>query len=255
MTVSQSAPSGRSLLTDELQVRKDLAACYRLVAHFGWDDLVATHISARVPESDDILLNPYGFLFEEITASSLVRVSLHDDILSSNALDVNPAGFVIHSAIHMVRPDAGCVIHLHGRAGVAVSALECGLLPLNQKSMTIIDDIAYHEYEGPALNLEERVRLQADLGPKNIMVLRNHGSLVVGSTVASAFVRAYMFEWSCKLQLAALATGYPLNEPPADVILMTKQQVSGEFLAESDRSQLWAAMISKLDGMGSDFRA
>src|ERR1700742_41173 len=176
----------------EWSQRVNLAAAYRLVSLFGWDDLVDTHISARVPGPEHhFLINPYGMLFEEITASSLVKVDLAGNQLSESAYRINPAGFTIHSAIHEAREDAGCVIHLHTLDGVAVSSCAEGLQPFNQSAQYVTHDLAYHDYEGIALDHDERPRLQRDLGAKNLMLLRNHGTLTVGRSVASAFERMY----------------------------------------------------------------
>ncbi|MGY2934539.1 ribulose-5-phosphate 4-epimerase/fuculose-1-phosphate aldolase [Bradyrhizobium sp. GM6.1] len=179
----------------EWQQRVNLAACYRLVSLYGWDDLVDTHISARVPGPDHhFLINPYGLMFDEITASSLVKVDLHGNQLSESEYSVNPAGFTIHSAIHEVREDAICVLHLHTLDGTAVSSSAEGLLPLNQTAQLVTHDLAYHDYEGIALDHDERPRLQKDLGDHNHMLLRNHGTLTVGRSVASAFERMYHLE-------------------------------------------------------------
>src|SRR6185369_2835014 len=175
----------------EWQTRVELAACYRLIALHGWDDLIATHISARVPGTRDFLINRLGLTFEEITASNLVRIDLDGNVTDGSDAPINRAGFTIHSAVHQVREDAGCVIHLHTLDGTAVSALEDGLLPLNQIAMLAHGDIAFHEYEGVAFDLAERERLQADLGQSNLMLLRNHGTLAVGRTVGEAYTRMY----------------------------------------------------------------
>ncbi|MDN5620597.1 MAG: class II aldolase/adducin family protein [Psychrobacter sp.] len=172
----------------EWQMRVNLAACYRMIAYYGWDDLVFTHISARVPGTEnEFLISPYGMLFEEITASSLVKVNKLGEKVSPSAFDVNPAGFIIHSAVHEARDDAHCVIHLHTIDGVAISAQEQGLLPISQQSLFPLSNLAYHDYEGIALNPKEKVRLVADLGDANFMILRNHGLLTCASTVAAAF--------------------------------------------------------------------
>ena len=233
---------------DEARIRRDLAACYRLVAMYGWDDLVATHISARLPgEGEQFLINPYGMLFEEITASSLVKINAEGDILAPTLHQVNPAGFTIHSAVHMAREDAGCVIHLHSRDGVAVSMLEEGLAPLNQTAMTIAQDIAFHEYEGVALDLDERGRLQADLGTRNLMLLRNHGTLAVGRTVAEAFTRCYFLEMSCTMQIRAMSTGRPLHQPAPEVEAKVGRGMSGESIDRFSRGLVWPALLRKLD--------
>jgi ribulose-5-phosphate 4-epimerase/fuculose-1-phosphate aldolase len=230
----------------EWQLRQDLAACYRLVAHYGWSDLVFTHISARIPGPDHhFLINPYGLMFDEITASSLVKVDQHCNKLNDSPYSVNPAGFVIHSAIHEAREDAGCVLHTHTRAGVAVSAQKDGVLPLSQQSTFVLASLAYHDYEGVAFRPDEKPRLQADLGHANFMVLRNHGLLVVGKTIADAFLSMYTFEATCQIQLAAQSGGGALTHVDPRI-------VSG--VAESMRVQtgglggafVWPALLRKL---------
>ena len=193
---------------EEWKLRCDLAACYRLVAAYGWSDLVFTHISARIPGPEHhFLINPYGLTFDEITASSLVKVDQHCNKLHDTPFPVNPAGFVIHSAIHAVRDDAGCVLHTHSRAGVAVSAQKCGVLPISQQSTFVLSSLAYHAYEGVAIRDDEKLRLQADLGEAKYLMLRNHGLLTVGKTVAEAFLNMYTFENTCRIQIDAQAGG------------------------------------------------
>ena len=195
---------------EEWKLRVDLAAAYRLVALYGWSDLVFTHISAKLPASvsgpeAQFLINPYGLMFDEITASSLVKVDMACNKLSDSPHPVNPAGFVIHSAVHAARPDAGCVLHTHTRAGVAVSAQKHGVLPISQQSTFVLASLAYHDYEGVAIRDDEKARLQANLGQANYLVLRNHGLLTVGKGVADAFLSMYTFENSCRIQVDALA--------------------------------------------------
>ena len=211
-----------SVHPDEWQLRLDLAACYRLVALYGWSDLVFTHISAKLPESvagkdHQFLINPYGLMFDEITASSLVKIDSDGQKVGDSPHDVHRAGFVIHSAIHTARDDAHCVLHLHTRAGMAISMLKCGLLPLSQHAMMFHGKVAYHESEGLAVQLDERQRLAHDLGDKMVMVLRNHGTLVVGYTVAEAFSSMWHLEKACQAQLDAMACGQDLNFPPEGV--------------------------------------
>ena len=199
-----------TLHPDEWQLRVDLAACYRLVALYGWSDLVFTHISAKLPASvtggeDQFLINPYGLMFDEITASSLVKVDMACHKLDDSPHPVNPAGFVIHSAVHAARPDAGCVLHTHTRAGVAVSAQQHGVLPISQQSTFVLASLAYHDYEGVAIRDDEKARLQADLGDANYLMLRNHRLLTVGKTIADAFLSMYTFENTCRIQVDALA--------------------------------------------------
>ena len=196
----------------EWQLRCDLAAAYRLVKLFGWDDLVFTHISARVPGSDHhFLINPYGFMFEEITASSLVKIDIEGKPVGETPYFINPAGFTIHSAVHAAREDAGCVLHVHAVNGIAVSAQAGGLLPISQQSLFVLASLGYHGYEGVALNPEEKPRLVADLGTNNYLMLRNHGLLTVGSTIADAFLFMYLFETACMIQVRAQAGGGPLT--------------------------------------------
>ena len=197
---------------EEWQLRVDLAACYRLVAHYGWSDLVFTHISAKLPESisgpeHQFLINPYGLMFDEITASSLVKVDMQCNKLHESPFPVNPAGFVIHSAVHEARVDAQCVLHVHTRAGVAVSAQAGGVLPISQQSTFVLGSLAYHEYEGVAFRDDEKPRLQADLGQANFLMLRNHGLLTVGKSIADAFLSMYTFENACRIQIDAQAGG------------------------------------------------
>ncbi|MDO7842297.1 class II aldolase/adducin family protein [Sphingomonas immobilis] len=242
-----AAPVSASPISEgEAAARRDLAACYRLCALNGWDDLVATHISARVPGEEAFLINPFGFLFEEITPSSLVKIDLDGNLLAPTPHSVNQAGFVIHSAVHAARPDAHCVMHLHTRDGVAVSAIEEGLLPLNQTAMLLATDIAFHEYEGVALHLEERERLAADLGSRSLMLLRNHGTLALGPTVADAFTSMYFLEWACSVQVRTLAMGRPLHMADAGVVagVAAHRSPDGSGLA---RDLVWPAMLRRLD--------
>lgn len=234
----------------ELETRRDLAACYRLVAHHGWDDLLATHLSAKIPGEEAFLINPFGLMFDEITASSLVKVDLDGNILQPTAYPVNRAGFVIHSAVHAVRADAGCVMHLHTRDGVAVSAVEGGLLPLNQTAMIVRDTLAFHAYEGVAVDEAERARLAADLGACKLMLLYNHGTLSVGASVAEAFLQIYMLEWACAAQVRTLAMGLPLHAASDEVIAKTGREFGLDNRAMVEgyaRNLLWPALLRKLD--------
>ena len=202
----------------ERAARVNLAACYRLAAHYGWTDLIYTHISARVPGSEEhYLLNPFGFMFDEITASSLVKVDLEGNKVGVSPHRIHRAGFVIHSAIHAARPDAGCVIHSHTRAGMAVSTIKRGLLPLSQHAMLFQGKVAYHDSEGFALDLNERARLAHDMGDKPVMILRNHGTLVAGETVAQAFSMMWHLEKAMQVQVDALASGLTLTMPSKKV--------------------------------------
>lgn len=210
---------------EEWQVRLDLACAYRMVAHYGWDDLVFTHLSARVPGADHhFLLNPYQLMFEEVTASSLVKVDVHGNPVDPTPFITNPAGFIIHSAIHMAREDALAVMHLHTPAGQAVAAHAKGLLPLTQTAMLVRNDLAFHDYEGVAVDLDERERLVADLGDKNAMLLRNHGTLAVGKTVGECFVKLYFLERACQAQVMALSAGADVNMPPQGAPEITAEQ-------------------------------
>lgn len=204
----------------ERQIRTDLAACYRLMPLFGMSDLIYNHITARVPGTDDeILINPYGLMYEEMTASSMVKINLNGDILDNpnKDMDINKAGYVIHSAVHGARHDVGCVIHTHSRAGMAVSAMKQGLLPLTQTSMRF-RDIRYHDYESVAVDLEERERLVQDLGDQDAMILRNHGLLVASSSIPEAFNTMYWLEMACRVQVDALGSGLEINMPSQEVI-------------------------------------
>ena len=231
----------------EWQLRVDLAAAYRLVALFGWDDLVFTHISARVPEHDDqFLINPYGLLFEEITASSLVKVDSGGKKVDDSRFEINPAGFVIHSAIHGARHDAGCVLHLHTLNGIAVSAQQRGVLPLSQQSIFVLPSLAYHDYEGVALRDDEKPRLVADLGDKTFLMLRNHGLLTVGATVADAFVAMYLFETVCTIQVRALAGGGACTEV-APQILATAAQQAAQVTRGQGGALAWPGLLRRLD--------
>jgi ribulose-5-phosphate 4-epimerase/fuculose-1-phosphate aldolase len=237
---------------EEWTLRCDLAACYRLAALYGWTDLVFTHISARLPGTDHhFLINPYGLLFEEVTASSLIRVDQSGNKLSDSPFTVNRAGFVIHSTVHAAREDVQCVLHTHTRAGVAVSAQRCGVLPISQQSTFVLSSLAYHAYEGVALRDEERPRLRADLGDANFLMLRNHGLLTVGRTVADAFLFMYMFETTCQIQVAAQSGGELIGIQPeilSDVAEAARVQtdgLGGRFV--------WPALLRKLERIDSSY--
>ena len=239
---------------DEWQLRCDLAACYRLVALHGWTDLIFTHISARMPGPDHrFLINPYGLLFEEVTASSLIMVNTEGQRLSNSEFDVNRAGFVIHSAIHAAREDVQCVLHTHTRAGVAVSAQKNGLLPISQQSTFVLDSLGYHDYEGVALRDDEKPRLQDDLGHANYLMLRNHGLLTVGKTIADAFLQMYIFETACQIQLSAQAGGELTLVDPA--ILATAASAKDVQTDGVGGSFVWPAMIRKLDRIDDSYRS
>jgi ribulose-5-phosphate 4-epimerase/fuculose-1-phosphate aldolase len=236
----------------EAALRVDLAACYRLVALFGWDDLVATHISVRLPDNQSFLINPFGKLFNELTPADMIKVDMQGNILSETEWSVNLPGFVIHSAIHAVRHDAICAMHLHTQDGIAVSILKEGLLPLAQTSLVVYGDIAYHEFEGFASNMEERERIAADLGDKNLMFLRNHGTLALGESVAQAFTRMYYLEDACAIQVKAMGMNRPLNPiDPAVVERTTAGKPLGGGFAEK---LVWPAMLRKLDQVDPGWR-
>ncbi len=231
----------------EWQMRVDLAACYRMVAHYGWDDLIFTHISARVPGPEHhFLINPYGMMFEEITASSLVKVDLQGNIVMDTDYNINPAGFTIHSAVHEAREDAKCVIHLHTNAGIAVSTLKDGLQAYSQQSLFALSSMSYHEYEGVALNPDEKTRLVADLGTSNFMILRNHGLLTCASSVADAFLFMFLLQRSCEIQLQAQATGQPMIKIP-DPILQGIQAQAEQVTRSAGGGLAWPGILRKLD--------
>jgi len=210
---------------DEWAIRVDLACAYRMVAYYGWDDLIFTHLSARIPGPEHhFLLNPYQLMFEEVTASSLVKVDVQGNPVEPTPFITNPAGFTIHSAIHMAREDAMAVMHVHTPAGQAVSAHSEGLLPLTQTAMLIRQDVAFHDYEGVAVDLDERERLVANLGDKDAMILRNHGTLAVGKNVGECFVKLYFLERACQAQIMALSAGDQVNNPPQGSPEVTAQQ-------------------------------
>jgi len=241
--------------TEEWAVRTDLAACYRLVAHYGWDDLVFTHITARVPGPEHhFLINPYGMMFEEISASSLVKIDLSGNKVLPSPHEINPAGFTIHSAIHAAREDAQCVIHLHTDCGVAVSAQRDGLLPISQISLFPLSSLGYHDYEGVALRDDEKPRLVADLGDRSVMILRNHGTLAVGPTVADAFLQIYALERACRAQILAQSGGVPLVKV-SDAILAGVKEMAEKATRGLGGQIAWPALLRKLDRMDSSFRA
>jgi ribulose-5-phosphate 4-epimerase/fuculose-1-phosphate aldolase len=231
---------------EEWAIRCDLAACYRLVAMYGWSDLVFTHISAKLPGPDHhFLINPYGLMFDEITASSLVKVDKDCNKVIDSPYPVNPAGFVIHSAVHEAREDAGCVLHTHTRAGVAVSAQAAGVLPISQQSTFVLGSLAYHGYQGVAFRPEEKPSLQADLGHANYLMLRNHGLLTVGKTIADAFLHMYVFESTCQIQISAQAGG-PLTQVEPSIVQGVAQAmkvqtggIGGAFV--------WPSLLRKLE--------
>lgn len=240
-----------NIAEDEWKIRVDLAAAYRLVAHYGWDDMIFTHLSARVPGTGDhFLINPYGMLFSEITASSLVKIDHDGNVVEKSDYGINPAGFTIHSAIHMAHPQVGAVMHLHTVAGMAVSAQEQGLLPLTQTAMLVLPRISYHDYEGVAVNLEERERIINNLGNKSLMILRNHGTLATGNSVSEAFVLLYFLEKACAAQVAAQGGG-ALNMPNQDALDTTRKQSKGVHLAGH---MAWPGLLRLLDREDSSYQ-
>lgn len=251
---AQEIPSVRDAVSaEEWQQRVDLAALYRIVAHYGWDDLLFTHLSARVPGPEHhFLLNPFGMLFEEVTASSLVKVDVDGNKVMDNPYAINPAGFTIHSAVHMAREDAQCVMHLHTADGVAVSAQADGLLPITQHAMQL-GEIAYHDYEGVALDLDERQRIVADLGDRQTMILRNHGTLAVGRSCADAFLAMFYLERACAMQVRALAGGAAINRPPQGSAAKAAEQ-SRVLFDGTVGPTAWAAVLRKLDRLDPGFR-
>ncbi len=255
-TLLKQAGDVRSQVSDaEWALRVDLACAYRLVAHYGWDDLIFTHLSVRVPGPEHhFLINPYNLMFDEITASSLVKIDVQGHPVLETDYMTNPAGFTIHSAIHMAREDAHAVIHLHTPYGQAVAAMAEGLMPITQTAMLIRDEVAYHHYEGVATDLDERERLVEDLGSKNAMILRNHGTLTVGETVGEAFLKMYFLERACEAQVHALAGGTALlNHPPQGTPEKAASQgrdglkLVGNLLA-------WPALLRKMDRESPGFR-
>jgi ribulose-5-phosphate 4-epimerase/fuculose-1-phosphate aldolase len=239
----------------EWAVRLDLAAAYRLVALFGWDDLVYTHITARVPDTEDqFLINPYGMTFEEITASFLVRIDHEGRKTQDSPWPVNPAGFTIHSAVHAARPDVQCVLHTHTLNGVAVSAQAGGLLPLSQQSIFVLGSLGYHDYEGVALRDDEKPRLVRDLGEATHLMLRNHGLLTVGRSVADAFLAMYVFESACAIQLRAQAGGGALVSIDAAIIATAREQARAVSVGKG--SQLvWPGLLRRLDRRDPSWRS
>jgi ribulose-5-phosphate 4-epimerase/fuculose-1-phosphate aldolase len=255
MSVAEKQTSVKeSVSSEEWQVRIDLAAAYRLVALYGWDDLIFTHLSARVPGAEHhFLINPYGLMFEEITASSLVKINLQGEIVSPSPYFINPAGFTIHSAVHSAREDALCVIHLHTDNGIAVSAQQTGLLPISQQSLFALASLAYHGYEGLALNEDEKSRLVADLGNKNNLILRNHGLLTVGKTAAEAFLSMYILESACRIQILAQSGGAALLPVAEPILQNVASQLSAVTVGQG--AQLaWPGLLRKLDRLDPSYR-
>ena len=255
MSVAPKTSSIREQVSErEWQARVDLAAAYRLVALYGWDDLIFTHISARVPSADHhFLLNPYGMMFEEITASSLVKIDLNGNKVMDSPYFINPAGFTIHSAVHAAREDALCVMHLHTDYGIAVSAQKNGLLPLSQQSMVALASLAYHDYEGLALDEDEKSRLVTDLGDKHYLILRNHGLLTIGRSAAEAFLAMFLLERACKIQILAQSGGGELVEIPAPIVKRVDSQLKAVTVGQG-AELTWPGLLRKLDRLDPSFR-
>jgi ribulose-5-phosphate 4-epimerase/fuculose-1-phosphate aldolase len=253
--VSAIASIKNKVSADEWQTRVDLAACYRLVAHYGWDDLIYTHITAKIPGVENqFLINPYGMMFGEITASSLVKIDIDGSKFDpDNPFPINPAGFTIHSAVHAARHDAKCVLHVHTPNGVAVSAQRDGVLPISQHSIFVLASLAYHDYEGVALNDGEKPRLVRDLGDKTFLMLRNHGLLTVGETIADTFQAMYFFEATCMIQIRAQAGGgelIPISQPILDGAKAQMKIVTKGL----GGSLAWPGLLRKLDRIDASFR-
>src|SRR5438309_10553412 len=239
---------------EEWRARVDLAAAYRLVAFYGWDDLIFTHISARVPGADHhFLLNPYGMMFDEVTASSLVKVDPEGKKVMDSPYFINPAGFTIHSAVHAAREDALCVMHLHTDYGIAVSAQNDGLLPISKQAMFALSSLAYHDYEGLALVEEEKPRLVAALGAKKFVILRNHGLLTLGRTAAEAFLGMFLLERACKIQILAQSGGTELAKIPNDIVDRVASQMSAVTVGQG-ATLTWPGLLRKLDRIDPSYR-
>jgi ribulose-5-phosphate 4-epimerase/fuculose-1-phosphate aldolase len=241
---------------EEWQARVDLAACYRLVAHYGWDDLIFTHITVRVPGPEEhFLINPYGLMFQQVTASNLVKIDLNGKIILPTEHFINPAGFLIHSTIHAARHDIGCVLHTHSLNGVAVSAQKQGLLPLSQQAYLALSSLAYHDYEGIALEDDERPRLVADLGTKRAMILRNHGLLTVGKTPAEAFLGMYILESACLIQVRALTAGLDQMIHIPESVLGKAAAQMGPAMVGMGAGLTWPGLLKMLDDKDPSFRS
>ena len=253
-TAAETMTVHEQVSAEEWAMRVDLAAAYRLVALHGWDDLIFTHISARVPGPEEhFLINPYGLLFEEMTASSLVKVDQEGNKVIDSPHPVNPAGFVIHSAVHAARPEVRCVLHTHTRAGVAVSAQKEGLLPISQQSIFPLIALGYHDYEGVALNEDEKPRLVADLGDANSLILRNHGLLTCGESVAEAFLAMYVLETACQIQIAAQSGGAELTRVDDRILAGARAQMR-EATKGMGGALAWPALLRKLDRRDPSYR-
>ena len=240
--------------SDEWQTRIELAACYRLFVMHGWDDLIYTHISARIPNSDHLLINAFGLTFDEITASNLVKIDIHGNIVDPDCpFKFNPAGFTIHSAVHEARHDACCVLHVHTNETVAVASLEEGLLPISQFAMFALASMSYHDYEGLAVNYEEKLRLQRDLGDKNFMLLRNHGALTLGKTIGDAFMHMYDLIRACQIQIQVMSMGMKPIYVNQSIIDGITAQANKVHTGETGGTKAWPAMLRKVQRAYPDF--
>src|ERR1700722_4143210 len=254
MLTSKTSKVREQVSSNEWEQRVALAAAYRLVAHFHWDDMIFTHLTAHVPGPDKhFLINPYGMFFNEVTASNLVKIDLAGKKVMDSPYEINPAGFTIHSAIHAAREDAKCVLHIHNLDGVAVSAQKGGLLPISQQSIFVLPSLAYHDYEGVALRDDEKPRLVRDLGDKNFFMLRNHGLITVADKIPDAFLFMYTFESACMIQLRAQAGGGELIPIDPRIIETAKQQAA-TVTAEAGGKLAWPAMLRKLDRIDPSYR-
>jgi ribulose-5-phosphate 4-epimerase/fuculose-1-phosphate aldolase len=253
-TIQRQSDIREQVSDQEWQARVDLAAAYRLVALYGWDDLIFTHLSARVPGPDHhFLLNPYGMMFEEVTASSLVKVDLDGNKVTESPYPVNPAGFTIHSAVHAAREDALCVMHLHTDDGIAVSAQKHGLLPLSQQSLFVLGSLAYHDYEGVALDEDEKPRLVSNLGNKIFMILRNHGLLTVAKTPADAFLAMFTIQRACEIQILAQSGGSELAPIPTPILAKVARQLQAVTVGLGGQLA-WPGLLRKLDRIDPSYR-
>lgn len=242
---------------EEWRTRVDLAAAYRLVAHFHWDDLVFTHVTAKIPGTEHFLINPYGLMFDEITASSLVKIDILGKVLQDTPFPINPAGFTIHSAVHGARHDAQCVMHTHTLNGVAVSAQKRGVLPISQQSIFVLSSLGYHDYEGVALRDDEKPRLVASLGEKSFLMLRNHGLLTVGGSVAAAFQAMYLFEATCAIQIRAQAGGTLADGDLIEVqggIIRTAAEQARAVTRDGGAGLIWPGLLRRLDRTDTSYR-
>ena len=255
MTTTSTSSVRERVSAEEWEQRVALAAAYRLVAHFHWDDIVFTHLSARVPGPEHhFLINPYGMLFDEITASSLVKVDLSGKKVMDSPYEINPAGFIIHSTIHEARDDAKCVLHVHSLNGIAVSAQKNGVLPISQQSIFVLSSLAYHDYEGVALRPEEKPRLASDLGKSNFLMLRNHGLLTLAETIPDAFLFLYLFESACTIQVRAQAGGGELI-PIDPRIIAGAQAQAAQVTRGAGGGLAWPGLLRRLDRIDASYKS